>query len=175
MNNNTAFTFVVEHLVGAIVGTQKWKTTRSYAPVSKHMSVSDEAFMLLVLENQYNLWMESATSRVGQGKYIENAPKRKSCGWSNERMRQFSKLLEDMHTNRNKQYSKDVEGTTFKTLAERYKTIMAVTGKNGWKHHHCHCMSAHLEEEDEKDDDDSSVIPQDALILLVNLVGVKSY
>ena len=65
-NNNTAFTFVVEHLVRAIVGTWKWKTTRSYAPaVSKHMSVSNKALMLLILENQYDLWMESTTSRVG--------------------------------------------------------------------------------------------------------------
>jgi hypothetical protein len=86
-SNNTAFTFIVEHLVGAIVGIRKWKTTRCYAPVSKHVSISNEAFMLLVLENQYDLWMESETSRVGRGKYTENAPNKKFCGWSNEGMR----------------------------------------------------------------------------------------
>ena len=84
-------------------------------------------------------------------------------------MRRFNKLLEDMCTNQNKQYSKDVEEATFKTLAERYKTIMVVTGNYGWKHHQ-HYMTAHLEEEDKEEDDDSSAIPHDELILLVNSV-----
>ena len=65
LNNNTTFTFIVEHLAGAVIGQRKWKTTRCYAPLSKHMSVSDEAFMLLVLENQYEMWRESETTRVG--------------------------------------------------------------------------------------------------------------
>ena len=62
-----------------------------------------------------------------------------------------------------------MEEATFKALAERYKTIMAVTRKNGCKRHR-HCMSDNLEEEDKEDDDDSSVFPEDELILLVNSV-----
>ena len=168
--NNTAFTFVVEQLVRTIVGNQKWETTRSYAPVTKHILVSDEAFMLLQLENHYGLWMECATSRVGWGKYTKNDPNKKFCGWSNEGMLWwFNQRLKDVHTNWNKQYSKDVEAAIFKTLADRCKNIMAATGKNGLEHHFCH-MSAHLEAEEEEDDD-SSFIPQDELIfLLVNSV-----
>jgi hypothetical protein len=63
------------------------------------MSVSDEAFMLLVLENQYELWMESETTRVGRGKYTENAPNKKFCGWSNEGMRRFNNLLAEVRIN----------------------------------------------------------------------------
>jgi hypothetical protein len=32
-NNNTAFTFLVENLAGAVIGQRKWKTTRCYAPL----------------------------------------------------------------------------------------------------------------------------------------------
>jgi hypothetical protein len=31
-SNNATFTFVVEHLAGAVIGQRKWKTTRCYAP-----------------------------------------------------------------------------------------------------------------------------------------------
>jgi hypothetical protein len=86
-SRNTAFTFVVENLAGAVIGQHKWKTTRCYAPLSKHMTASDEAFMLLVLENQYELWINADSNRVGRGKYTENGPNRKFCGWTNEGMR----------------------------------------------------------------------------------------
>ena len=99
MDNNTTFTFIVEHLAGAVIGQRKWKTTRCYAPLTKHMSISDEAFMLLVLENQYELWINSDTTKVGQGKYTENGPNKKFCGWTNEGMRRFNKLLKEVRTN----------------------------------------------------------------------------
>jgi hypothetical protein len=64
-HNNRVFTFIVEHLAGAVIGQRKWKTSRCYTPLSKHMSILDEAYMLLVLENQYNMWMDAETTRVG--------------------------------------------------------------------------------------------------------------
>ena len=65
-SNNTAFTFLVENLAGAVIGQRKWKTTRCYAPLAKHKTIlSDEAFMLLVLENQYELWVNSESTKVG--------------------------------------------------------------------------------------------------------------
>jgi hypothetical protein len=85
-SNNTSFTFIVEHLAGAVIGQRKWKTGRCYAPLSAYMSMSDEAFMLLVLENQYNMWREAETTRVGRGRYTENGPNKKFCGWSNDGM-----------------------------------------------------------------------------------------
>ena len=98
-NNNTAFTFVVKHLARAVIGQRKWKTTRCYAPLAKHMTVSDEAFMLLILENQYELWLNAESSKVGRGPYTENGPNKKFCGWTNEGMRRFNKLLKEVRTN----------------------------------------------------------------------------
>ena len=166
LNNNTTFTFIVEHLAGVVIGQRKWKTTRCYAPLTKHMSVSDEAFMLLVLENQYELWINSETTKVGRGKYTENGPNKKFCGWTNEGMRRFNKLLEEVRTNRNKLYSKEVEETTFKTLAERYKAMLVGSRKNSRKHHRHVCE--HSDRDDDEDDDDYTIIPEDELILLAS-------
>ena len=64
-NNNRPFTFIVEHLAGAVIGQQKWKPSRCYSPLSRSMSISDEAFMLLILKNQYNMWKDAEMTRVG--------------------------------------------------------------------------------------------------------------
>ena len=98
-NNNKALTFIVEHIAGAVLGQWKWKTTRCYAPLAKHMTGSEEAFMLLILENQYELWMHDDSSKVGRGPYTENGPNEKFCDWTNEGMRRFNKLMEEVKNN----------------------------------------------------------------------------
>ena len=167
LNNNTTFTFIVEHLAGAVIGQRKWKTTRCYAPLTKHMSISDEAFMLLVLENQYELWIHLETTKVGRGKYTKNGPNKKFCGWSKAGMRRFNKLLEEVRTNRNKLYSKDVEEATFKTLAERYKALLAGSRKKNSRKRRRH-VGEHSDGDDDEDDDDNTIIPEDELILLAS-------
>ena len=126
--------------------------------------------MLLVLKNQYELWTNSDTTKVGRGKYTENGPNKKFCGWTNEGMRQFNKLLEEVSTNQNKLYSKDVEEATFKTLAERYKALLAGSRKNSRKHHHH--VSKHWDGDGDEgeDNDDNPIIPKDELILLVSVM-----
>jgi hypothetical protein len=77
-----SFTFLVEHLAGAVIGQRRWKTGRCYTPLSAYMSISDDTFMLLVLENQLDMWREAETTRVGWGRYTKNMPNKKFCGWS---------------------------------------------------------------------------------------------
>jgi hypothetical protein len=81
-------------------------------------------------------------------------------------MRRFNNLITEVRTNRGKQYSKEVENATFRTLAERHKTVMGVRRKNSRKHRRR--VSDPFDEEDEENVDDSSVIPEDELSLLVN-------
>jgi hypothetical protein len=163
-SRNMAFTFVVENLAGAVIGQRKWKTTRCYARLNKHMTASDEAFMLLVLENQYELWINADSNKVGRGKYTENGPNRKFCGWTNEGMRRFNTLLDEVRGNRNKQYSDEVEDVTLKALAERHKAFMTASRKNSRKRRRHSTEINDLS--DEEDDDDNSVIPEDDLCLL---------
>jgi hypothetical protein len=164
-SNNKAFTFLVENLAGAVIGQRKWKTTRCYAPLNKHMTVSDEAFMLLVLENQYKLWIKTDSTKVGRGQYTKNGPNRKFCGWTKEGMRRFNKLLEEVRGNRNKQYSDEVEDVTLKVLAERHSALMRGSRKNSRKRRR-HLTEFSNLSEDEEEDDDTSVVPEDDLVLL---------
>ena len=81
-------------------------------------------------------------------------------------MRQFNKLLEEVRTNQNKLYSKEVEETTFKTLAERYKAMLLVSCQNSRKR--CRHVCEHSDRDDDEDDDDYTIIPEDELILLAS-------
>jgi hypothetical protein len=162
-SNNRAFTFIVEHLAGAVIGQRKWKTGRCYTTLSKSMSVSDEAFMLLLLENQYEMWKDSETTRVGRGKYTENAPNKKFCGWSKDGIRRFNQLHVQVRDNRNKQYCKEVEEATYKMLAERHKKMLGVKHKNCRKRRRLVLLD---NSDGEDEDDDDSVVPEDELVLL---------
>ena len=82
-------------------------------------------------------------------------------------MRRFNKLLEEVRTNQNKLYSKDVEEATFKTLAERYKALLAGSCKKNSRKHRRH-VGEHSDGDDDKDDDDNTIIPEDELILLAS-------
>jgi hypothetical protein len=54
----------------------------------------------------------------------------------------------------------------FKTLAERYKVLLAGSCKNSCKHHHH--VSKHWEGDEDEDDKDNPIIPEDELILLAS-------
>jgi hypothetical protein len=164
-NNNITFTFIVEHLAGVVIGKRKWKIARCYNPLSTSMSVSDEAFMLLLLENQYNMWKDAETNIVGRGKYTDKAPNKKFCGWSNEGMRRFNQLIAHVRENRNKQYSKDVEEATVKSLAETYNKMLGVKRKNSRKRRR-HVVPENTDDEHEDEEDDS--VAEDELMLLVS-------
>jgi len=111
------------------------------------------------------MWINSESIKVGRGKYTENGPNRKFCGWTKEGMRRFNKLLEEVRGNRNKQYSDEVEDVTLKVLAERHSALMRGSCKNSRKHRRHFTEFSNLSE-DEEDDDDTSVVPEDDLILL---------
>ena len=162
---NTTFNFVVEYLAGPVLGQRKWKTERCYKPLSEVMTVSDEAFMLLLLENQYDMWKDSETTRVGRGKYTENAKNKKFCGWSNDGIRRFNQLNTEVRANRNKHFAKDVEEETVKTLAERYNKMLAV-GMQCKNNRKCrrHGRMENTDDEQENNDDKESVIAEDELV-----------
>jgi hypothetical protein len=126
------------------------------------MTVLHEAFMLLVLDNNYDMWLDAESNKVGRGRYTENAANRKFCGWSNEGMHQFNELIQLVKDNRNNRNAKQVEEETFKTLAKRYKSMLGVNCKNSQAKHHHVAMQG-----EDDDSDDSSIEPQDELHLMV--------
>jgi hypothetical protein len=136
--NNRAFTFIVEHLAGVVIGHRCWKLNRCYTPLSEAMTISDEAFMLLVLENNCELWKDAVSNSVGCGKYTENARNRKFCGWSDEGIKRFNKLIKEVRVNWVQQYKVMVEKEVCQTLAKCYRKMLGVKHKNS--HKCCHHM-----------------------------------
>jgi hypothetical protein len=82
-------------------------------------------------------------------------------------MRRFNQLLAQVRENRNKQYSKEVEDSTSKILAERYKVQLGVRRKNSRKRRRHVLPDSGAEDEE---DDDNSVFPEDELILLSSVM-----
>ena len=82
-------------------------------------------------------------------------------------MQRFNQLLTEVRENRNKQYSKEVEKSTYKMLAERHKVMLGVRCKNSHKQHHHVLPDSGAEEED---DDDNSIFPEDELVLLSSMM-----
>jgi hypothetical protein len=86
-----AFTFLVEHLLGHIIGKREWDMKKCFHLVSEHVSISDEAYTLLLLENVYEKWLklkqrESGDKRTAvKGKYTDpekGASNEKYKGWT---------------------------------------------------------------------------------------------
>ena len=114
-----------------IIGQRKWKTARCYIPISKHMTALDEAFMLLVIKNNYDMWLDAESTRVGRGRYTEtNAANKIICSWNKEGMCQSNQLIKLVQENRAKLFAKDIEEETYKTLAKRYQSMLGVNHKN---------------------------------------------
>jgi isopropylmalate/homocitrate/citramalate synthase len=91
-------------------------------------------------------------------------PNKKFCGWSNDEMRRYNQLMSEVRDNQNKQYTKEVEDSTLKTLAERHKSMLGVRHKNSRKRRHH--VSPKDTDDEEQEDEDNSIIPEDELVLL---------
>jgi hypothetical protein len=74
-------------------------------------------------------------------------PNKKLCGWSNDGIRQYNQLISEIRNNQNKQYMKEVEDLTLRTLAERHTSMLGVRRKNSRKR--CH----HVLPEDTDDEE----------------------
>src|SRR5687768_6509232 len=103
--NNFIYFDFINHFVSAVVGKTKYINDSCTRLLSKFATVSDEAFALLSLENNYDTWMEmgvtgdTKTSRV-QCKYTNGgksqgkiAPSQHNRGWSNEGLCRFDELF----------------------------------------------------------------------------------
>jgi hypothetical protein len=69
----TAFTFVIEHLVMAILGRRTWKRHMCAELVSTSFTPSDEAFLYVILSNSYPveefLREQDRDGKTNQGQY----------------------------------------------------------------------------------------------------------
>lgn len=98
-----AWWFICDHLLPAVVGTSIWERQSVVQEVSTFVSVSDVAFCLLTVENNWDYWvgMASPTDNdqhdkpkiYGDTKWTSNTQVAgKNTGWSQAGLQRFNDL-----------------------------------------------------------------------------------
>eukprot|EP00978_Attheya_sp_CCMP212_P023451 scaffold71877_cov24-Attheya_sp.AAC.2 len=54
--NNNGFVFMVDFMYGSLIGKRQWKKDKLMVRLSSELTISDEAFVLLVLENNWDVF-----------------------------------------------------------------------------------------------------------------------
>ena len=55
-DNKKVYTWFCKHFMEAVVGTVKWNKNKANLPLRKFAPPSDEAFAMIVYQNNYNKW-----------------------------------------------------------------------------------------------------------------------
>jgi hypothetical protein len=119
-NDITTFMFVVEHLVGAVLGKEGWDKYKCCSRVSTKFTPSNKAYLYVILSNSYELWVDAEGSRVGSGNLTKDETNKKYCGWTQEGIKEYNNLLHKVKENRQAVGAWDVEQAVMDALKERY-------------------------------------------------------
>lgn len=97
-----------------VVGVQKFKKLSTKVCISQQISRSDEAFMLLILDNNWARWTDMARNGCGDSnvptKYTHRGKEaRKYGGWTNEGLKKYNLLMKHVSANRDKEDAQEVE------------------------------------------------------------------
>ena len=60
LEGNVMYYDFINYFVSAVIGKMNYKKKSCSIVMSKYATVSDEAFALLILENNYETWMDMA-------------------------------------------------------------------------------------------------------------------
>ena len=120
-NNMATFTFVVEHLVGAILGKKVWDKYKCHEMVSTKFTPSDEAYLYVILSNSYDLWISAEGSRVGNGSLTKDGTNKKYCGWTKEGIKLYNEYMQKVKSNRQAVGARDVEEAVMDALKQWYQ------------------------------------------------------
>jgi hypothetical protein len=125
-----AFTFLVDHLLGHVIGKREWDMMKCFHLVSDRVSVSDEAYTLLLLENVYEEWLKLKPNQPGEkqtivkGKYTDpekGASNEKYKGWTVDGIKRYNELHNSVERNRKQKWSREVEMKAKEEFQGRYK------------------------------------------------------
>lgn len=125
--------FFLYHFLPAVVGKNKWKRQCAERSVSKIATISDEAFCIVLLENNIDYWgevmMEKATNLPESetrppSKYTffgEKTSTRKFAGWSKAGLQRYNDLQDMVKKDRKTKDRAVVEDVLFKTYVQLKK------------------------------------------------------
>ena len=102
--NRQAYTWFCEKLLRCVVGTRAWDKACAHERLSSYATITDEAFALLVFENNFSRWVDmynkgnSKTSDVqpkwtNGGKSAKNGRSKMCGGWDVDGIKRYNTLF----------------------------------------------------------------------------------
>lgn len=132
--------FLVEHIFGQAHGLRNWRSAKCFQRMSKVLTVSDEAFVLLSIENTWDAIQKeiednededneghSKRSVYARGKYTNQGTNLRYGGWSPEGINRFNNLYDLVEKNRQEPWAKKVEEEVVKKLLKRHHGTLDIT------------------------------------------------
>jgi hypothetical protein len=123
LRKGSAYKFFADKCLECVAGKKAWKTKRATETMTSATTKTDEAFALLLLENNYEIWRHSVATTSDDGDYATETadlkPKytsgkkaggsRRHEGWSEAGIERFNELTELVRKDRsdNKYWDKD--------------------------------------------------------------------
>jgi hypothetical protein len=131
IEDNDPFMFLVEHLFGQAHGLRNWKNAKCYRKVSEILTVSDEAYILLSIENSWDAIKEEIDNNdepeaggkrgtYAHGKYTNQGTNLRYGGWTKEGIKRFNELYELVEKNRKEPWAQKVEEQVSNKLWNRH-------------------------------------------------------
>jgi len=117
-NNNEAYKFFIDKILGCVVGKRRaWsKDKKCFKTVmASGVTVSDEAFALLIMENQWNVVFNQ-----GQTKCTTGTANKRNAGWSKQGIERFNQLVTNVKQNRSQSYALQAEDDIRRQLKMEY-------------------------------------------------------
>eukprot|EP00978_Attheya_sp_CCMP212_P001751 scaffold3589_cov44-Attheya_sp.AAC.1 len=87
--NNKGLIFLVDFMYGSIIGKRQWKKDKFIVLLSSEMTTSDEAFVLLVLENNWEI-INGVTTAEPKCTSRNHTLNRRNDGWTNEGITRYN-------------------------------------------------------------------------------------
>jgi len=106
--SNTAFQFIVDNILGCVMGKRRWRNDKYAECVMDKVTVSDEAFTYLVIENNWDLikCKEDAKPNYTRSSHCSNC---KNEGWTANGIKRYNELFQLVTANRKEEWARQVE------------------------------------------------------------------
>ncbi len=126
---NYAYFNFVEYFVSSVIGKSCFKQNCCDKPLSQYATISDEAFAILIFENNLDAWIDMGMRKDTSGtevprKYTnggkskgEVASSQHNKGWSNQGLKRFNNLFDKVKENRSAPQAKVFE-ESFRSYCE---------------------------------------------------------
>jgi hypothetical protein len=123
-----AYYYFVEHILECVAGKKEWKKDKFGTKISDAVSVSNEAFALLLLSNSWEVFEEHAMSKnEGRQKETKTRPKytgkmggsRRFEGWTRDGIETYNTLCRQLVKDRASVFGEQFEIEFLKYMSEK--------------------------------------------------------